>query len=112
MFVSGPGEQIGLCGLTTDLPLEHNVVPLWSRCCSFCGIQLWAEGYYYPQPHLCPLPTLAVVLRVMISPLSFCKAQCFIIIMFWLQAAEEGNDYGFYYLLEFSTRVTEQLWLK
>lgn len=34
------------------------------------------------------------------------------IIMFWLQAAEEGNDYGFFYLLEFSTRATEQLWLK
>lgn len=49
---------------------------------------------------------------VMISPLAFCKAECFTVIMFWLQTAEEGNDYGFYYLLEFSTRATEQLWLK
>lgn len=50
--------------------------------------------------------------RVTISPLAFCKAWCFTVIMFWLQTAEEGNDYGFYYLLEFSTRATEQLWLK
>lgn len=49
---------------------------------------------------------------VTISPLAFCKAWCFTVIMFWLQTTQEGNDYGFCYLLEFSTRATEQLWLK
>lgn len=48
----------------------------------------------------------------MTSPLSFSKAWCFTVIMFWLQAVEEGDDYGFYYLLEFSTRAREQLWLR
>lgn len=48
----------------------------------------------------------------MVLPLRFCRAQCFTLIVFWLEATEEGNDYGFYYLLEFSTRTPEQLWLR
>lgn len=53
-----------------------------------------------------------MALGVTVSPLPFRKAQLFALIVFWLEAAEEGNDYGFYYLLQFSTSAMEQLWLK
>lgn len=111
MFVSGPGVWMGLHGHTVDLLLGHNVIPSWPWCCSFWNVQLHG-GYRHPQARPCPHPTLGTLLGVVISPLSFCKARCFVMIMFWLRAAEEGDDYGFYCLLELSTRVTEQLWLK
>lgn len=71
-------------------------VPCSGGCCS--------------QSH--PHSTLGMALGVTVSPLPFRKAQLFALIVFWLEAAEEGNDYGFYYLLQFSTSAVEQLWLK
>lgn len=68
------------------------------------------SGGCHPQSH--PHPTLGMALGVTVSPLPFRKAQRFTLIVFWLEATEEENDYGFYYLLQFSTSATEQLWLK
>lgn len=109
MFVAGSGQWMGFCVLNMDPLLDHNAIFLLVQVLFILGYSTpW--GYCQPQAH--PYPTLGVVLGVMISPPSFCKTWCFTIIMFWLQTAEERNDYGVYCLLEFSTRAMEQLWLK
>lgn len=100
---------MGFHVLIMDLLLDHDAIFPLVQVLFILG-QSAPWGYCNPRAH--PYPTLGVVLGVTISSPSFCKTWCFTVIMFWLQTAEERNDYRVYCLLEFSTRAMEQLWLK